>query len=160
MLKLTKRTEYGLIALVHLAEHAGRVVSAREIGEQYPVPRRLLAEVLKDLQHASLIDSQRGAHGGYSLAHAPEDISIGRVVQVLEGAPALTECQDESIEKECEVKALCPIRNPLERIRSGIWSLMENTNLSSLLEPSSQFVAAPSGNGGLKSATSPSTGAE
>lgn len=71
MLKLTKRTEYGLIALVHLAEHTGRVISAREIGEQYPVPRRLLAEVLKDLQHASLIDSQRGAHGGYSLAHPP-----------------------------------------------------------------------------------------
>jgi Rrf2 family protein len=160
MLKLTKRTEYGLIALVHLAEHAGRVVSAREIGEQYPVPRRLLAEVLKDLQHAGLIDSQRGAHGGYSLAHPAEDTSIGKVVQALEGAPALTECQDESVEKQCDVRAQCPIRNPLERIRSGIWSLMENTSLSSLLEPSSQYVSAPSGNGGMKSANSPTHGAE
>ncbi|MCP4239017.1 MAG: Rrf2 family transcriptional regulator [bacterium] len=153
MLKLTKRTEYGLIALVHLAENPGRVVSAREIGEQYPVPRRLLAEVLKDLQHAHLIDSQRGAHGGYSLAFEPKDISIGKVVQALEGAPALTECQSAPIENECEVKGKCPIRNPLERIRSGIWSLMENTTLSSLLEPS-QFVAAPSGT------TPPTNGAE
>ena len=49
MLQLTKRTEYGLIALVHLADHEGEVVSAREIGEFYPVPKRLLAEVLKGL---------------------------------------------------------------------------------------------------------------
>ena len=159
MLKLTKRTEYGLIALVHLAENVGRVVSAREIGEQYPAPRRLLAEVLKDLQHSRLINSQRGAHGGYSLAFEPQDISIGRVVQALEGAPALTECQDDTIEKQCEVQGHCPIRNPLERIRNGIWSLMENTSLSSLLEPS-QFVAAPSGPTGPTSNTPAIGGAE
>ncbi|MCA9001295.1 MAG: Rrf2 family transcriptional regulator, partial [Planctomycetes bacterium] len=91
-----------------------------------------------------LIDSQRGARGGYSLAHDPEQISIGEVVQSLEGAPTLTECQDSSLEKQCDVHGQCPIRNPLERIRGGIWSLMENTSLSSLLEPS-QFVSAPGG---------------
>ena len=78
MLQLTKRTEYGLIALVHLmdqrdlASHSEAVfVSAREIGERYPVPRRLLAEVLKDLARAELVDSARGSTGGYSLARDP-----------------------------------------------------------------------------------------
>ena len=49
MIQLTKRTEYGLIALVHMADREGQIVSVREIAERYPIPRRLLAEVLKDL---------------------------------------------------------------------------------------------------------------
>ena len=60
MLKLTRRTEYGLIALMHLADREGEVVSAREIGDRFPVPKRVLAEVLKDLHHAHLA---RGASG-------------------------------------------------------------------------------------------------
>jgi Rrf2 family protein len=68
VLQLTKRTEYGLIALVHMADRRGEVVSVREICEHYPVPRRLLAEVLKDLGRANLVESQRGATGGYQLA--------------------------------------------------------------------------------------------
>ena len=93
MLQLTKRTEYGLIALIHLADRDGEVVSVREIGEQYPVPRRLLAEVLKDLCNAGMLDSQRGAAGGYRLARPAEQITLGEVVAALEGEPALTSCQ-------------------------------------------------------------------
>lgn len=90
MLQLTKRTEYGLIALVHMADHQGRVVSAREIGEHYPIPRRLLAEVLKDLTHAGLIESQRGATGGYTLVRPADAITLAEIVTTLEGNPALT----------------------------------------------------------------------
>src|SRR5262245_1380439 len=71
MLQLTKRTEYGLIALVHMVDRERQLVSVREISEHYPIPRRLLAEVLKDLCRANLVDSQRGATGGYVLAREP-----------------------------------------------------------------------------------------
>ena len=77
MLKLTKRTEYGLIALTHLAKRQVRPCP-REIGEQFPVPKRLLAEVLKDLGHAGLVESTRGARGGYALTRSPESISSPR----------------------------------------------------------------------------------
>ena len=78
MLKLTKRTEYGLIALVHLADKAAEapagseveVVSARAIGDQFPVPKRLLAEALKALQADGIVESTRGAQGGYRLRRA------------------------------------------------------------------------------------------
>ena len=71
MLQLTKRTEYGLIALTFLTQRQGTICSVREICEHYPVPRRLVAEVLKDLCHAGLVDSHRGAAGGYTLARRP-----------------------------------------------------------------------------------------
>ncbi|MBL8861359.1 MAG: Rrf2 family transcriptional regulator [Planctomycetes bacterium] len=137
MLQLTKRTEYGLIALIHLADRGGVVVSVREIGESYPVPRRLLAEVLKDLARAGLVESQRGATGGYTLTRPADRITLGDVVAALEGAPLLTGCEghDEHAGTACEVQPVCPIRSPLQRLREGLWRLLERTTLQSLSTP-------------------------
>jgi Rrf2 family protein len=137
MLKLTKRTEYALIALVHIMDQDGHVVSAREISERYPVPRRLLAEVLKELCRADLLESQRGAAGGYLLARAAEDISLGAVVGALEGLPSLTSCDPASAHAgaSCEVEPVCPIKSPMARVRAGLWDLMQRTTLRDLGRP-------------------------
>lgn len=137
MLQLTKRTEYGLIALVHMVDRDGTVVSVREISEHYPVPRRLLAEVLKDLCRANLVTSQRGATGGYVLARPAESITLGEVVTALEGTPMLSSCESlgAASHGECDLEPTCPIRSPLHRIREGIWGLMQRTTLRSLARP-------------------------
>ena len=137
MLQLTKRTEYGLIALTHLAGREGCVTSVREIGEHYPVPKRLLAEVLKDLAHANFVSSQRGAHGGYTLARPARLISIGDVVSVLEGPPSLTSCETFGAyaRGHCNIESVCPIRSPIHRLREGIWSLFQRTTLADLATP-------------------------
>jgi Rrf2 family protein len=138
MLQLTKRTEYGLIALVHLMGRDGEVVSVREICERYPVPRRLLAEVLKDLCRLALVESHRGAAGGYTLARAAESISLAEIVAGLEGRPALTSCESVALvgrAGECEVERTCPIRSPIQHLRERIWSWMEDTTLRSLVQP-------------------------
>ena len=139
MLKLTKRTEYGLIALLHLADRDGEIVPVREVGDRYPLPRRLLAEALKDLGRAGIVHSQRGAAGGYWLARPAGTITRGEVIAALEGAPSLTSCQDlgaAGAEGECEVQPVCPIRSPLTRLRQGIWALLEGTTLRSLADSS------------------------
>ncbi len=145
MLQLTKRTEYGLIALLHMADRGSDVVSAREIAEHYPVPRRLLAEVLKDLGRAGLVESQRGAMGGYALARSPEDISLSDIVAALEGAPVVASCESTQPAHAgaCEVEPVCPIRSPLHRIRDGIWRLMERTTLRSLALPDGHVALEP-----------------
>lgn len=166
MLQLTKRTEYGLIALVHMAGRGtcptvdglgasgahgipaldagpGNVpsgvpgdqfVSGREISERYSVPRRLVGEALKDLTRAGLVISQRGATGGYSLAHPAEEISLGQIVAALEGQPTLASCESLSPSRggECDIERLCPIRSPIHRIRERIWQLMERTTLRAI----------------------------
>ena len=137
MIQLTKRTEYGLIALVHMAEREGHCVSAREISERFLIPKRLLAEVLKDLCHADLIDSHRGATGGYSLALSPDELTLSHVVAALEGRPSLTSCEGltPGHAGECGLEPRCPIRSPLQRLREGLWQLMQRTTLRSLLRP-------------------------
>lgn len=136
MLQLTKRTEYGLIALAYMADREGEVVSVREIGERYPIPRRLLAEVLKDLCRAKLVSSQRGASGGYLLAQSPDVMTIGQVVTALEGRPSLSSCENTSgaHHSECDIQGMCPIRSPLQRVREGLWRLLQRTTLRSLVQ--------------------------
>jgi Rrf2 family protein len=142
MLKLTKRTEYGLIALTHLAQRRGEVVPVREIGDRYPIPRRLLAEVLKDLCHANLVASTRGAHGGYALVRPAQELSLGEIVSALEGAPTVSSCGDEDLlhgEHSCDVHPVCPIRSPLEKIKDKIWQMMLTTSLASLAQPDKPY---------------------
>jgi Rrf2 family protein len=134
MLQLTKRTEYGLLALVHLVDRNG-AISVREICERYPLPRRTVAEVLKDLQHAGVVESQRGSAGGYSLSRSPEEITLGDVVAALEGAPPLTTCESPIVLKNggCEVQPMCPIKSPIHRVRERLWQMLEHTTLRSLV---------------------------
>ena len=141
MLQLTKRTEYGLIALVAMVGRRDRFVSAREISERYRVPRRLLAEVLKDLSRAELVESQRGAAGGYALARSADEISVGEVVAALEGAPSVSGCENFGAAHggECELEDDCPIRSPLQVIREGISDLMDKTTLRALVRSTLRF---------------------
>lgn len=158
MLQLTKRTEYGLIALVHLANQAAstpegveaEVVSARAIGDLFPVPRRLLAQALKALQQGGILESTRGAQGGYRLARGAAEISLGEIVTALEGAPVLTGCASlpvPSPDGGCEVEPVCPIRSPLSRLRAGIWTLFEGISLQALadrsIDPAQLFSTTP-----------------
>jgi Rrf2 family protein len=135
MLQLTKRTEYGLIALSLLAERQGEFVSVREICERFPVPRRLVAEVLKELCREGIVESQRGATGGYSLARPAASTSVGDVVSALEGAPSMASCHggDPLSAPVCEVEHVCPIRDPIQRLRFDLWRLLERTNLLDLV---------------------------
>ena len=135
MLQLTKRTEYGLIALTHLALRAGSVCSVREICDSYPIPRRLVAEVLKDLCHAQLVLSHRGSSGGYALARQPEAISVGDVVAALEGHPSLTSCASLGLftAQACDVEHVCPIRSPIETLRVELWRMLSRKTLRDLL---------------------------
>ena len=141
MLQLTKRTEYGLIAMVQMVDRGVEPVSVREVSERYPIPRRLLAEVLKDLCRAELVESQRGASGGYTLARSADAITVGDIVEALEGRPEISNCETSSLHRnaECEMQPTCQIRSPLQRIREGIWSMLQRTTLRSLRESAPLF---------------------
>ena len=96
MLQITKRVDYSLIALTHLAIHPGERFSARELAETYKLSKTLMANVLKALTRGELVHSVRGTKGGYELALDPKDIPVGRVVELLEGPLQLASCVGES----------------------------------------------------------------
>jgi Rrf2 family protein len=121
--RLSKKADYGLIALSYMAAPGQRaVVSAREVAEQHDIPLELLAKVLQRLARRGMLTSVQGINGGYRLARAPQTISVAEVVEAIDGPLTLTACSDTA--DTCNQFAKCSIRDPLHRIRERIaWAL-------------------------------------
>src|SRR3954464_15441451 len=113
MFRLSKKSDYGLIALKHLPQHHEESVSAREIAAQYHIPAELLAKVLQRLARKGLLVSQQGINGGYVLARDPSNISIVDVVEALEGPISITR---EARGDDCPHLQMCSGRDPLLKI--------------------------------------------
>jgi Rrf2 family protein len=139
MLKLTKKADYGLIALRHLA--TGRTpgsptsgspmsASAKDMSEAYRIPLPLLSKVLQKMAKAGLLISEQGTNGGYRLARDPQDISALEVIRTLDGPIILTHCFTEHAEPvECAQSYLCPVREPLRKVHEGILRLLSGISI-------------------------------
>jgi len=93
MLKLTKKADYALMAMKHLAEHADEgACSAKDVADSYDIPLEALAKILQRLVKAGLLHSQHGMNGGYTLAREGRTISAFEVIQAIEGPLFITSC--------------------------------------------------------------------
>ena len=131
MFRLSKRTDYGLIALKHLALHNDEAQSAPEIARTYNIPSELLAKVLQRLVRKGLLESHSGPTGGYVLNRLPETISVIEVIEALEGPILLTPCEAAD---DCEQLQLCSIRDPLRGIKQKVIQVLIDTTLHELAE--------------------------
>ena len=131
MLKLTKKADYGLIALRHLAVGERSVsASAKEIAESYGIPLPLLAKILQKLARAGFLNSVHGTNGGYMLAREPGRINTLEVIRAIDGPVILTSCFSER--SVCGHSQRCSVREPLRRVHEGILKLLETTTISDL----------------------------
>jgi Rrf2 family protein len=131
MLRLSKKADYALIAMKHLACKAGAPsTSAREIAEQYDIPIELLAKVLQRLVRTGLLVSTQGTRGGYTLSRPPKSISIADVIQAIDGPLTVTACSTEN--NDCEQYSKCSVRDPLWQIRERIVSALGTVTLSEM----------------------------
>ncbi len=134
MLKLTKKADYGLIALRHLALHPDGA-SAKEIAGNYGIPVPLLAKVLQKLARGGLLTSEYGTNGGYRLARDPREINALEVVRTIDGPVILTSCFTGS--RACYQSGTCSVREPLRKIHESILQLLENITISELAQDAS-----------------------
>jgi Rrf2 family protein len=137
MLKLTKKADYGLIALRHLSakDSSGgwASASAKDIAESYRIPLPLLSKVLQKLVHNGLLVSEQGVNGGYRLARAPQEITTLEVIRTIDGPIILTQCFTEHEgSHECDQSELCPVRAPLRKVHEGILRLLEGITIADL----------------------------
>jgi Rrf2 family protein len=129
MLKLTKKADYGLIALRHLAT-ARRSTSAKDIADAYRIPVPLLSKILQSLVRSGLLVSEQGTNGGYRLARDPHDITALEVIRTIDGPIILTHCFTEHA--ECDQSDLCPVREPLRKVHEGILRLLSSITISDM----------------------------
>lgn len=131
MLRLSKKSDYALLAMRHLAANADRgAVSARELAEAYDIPSELLAKVLQKLVRARLLLSHQGTRGGYGLGRASGLISVADVIQAVDGPLTVTACSEA--DHSCDQYSKCGIRDPLWKIKDRIVSALAATSVEEL----------------------------
>ncbi len=149
MLRLTKKADYGLMALKYLAEQAlgdapvSVAQSAKDIAEAYHIPPQLLAKILQTLARAGILVSHAGTHGGYSLARPAEEISAFEVIRAIDGPLFITSCI--TIHGTCDLAGHCTIKEPLRKVNDSIKELLSGIRIADLAEPADASAAPLAG---------------
>ena len=133
MLKLTKKADYGLMAMKHLAERAPQgACSAKDVADAYGIPQEALAKILQRLVKAGLLHSQHGMNGGYTLARDAARISAFEVIRAIDGPLFITSCI--TVRGECDQTDRCNIREPLRRVNESIEQVLRRISISEMKE--------------------------
>jgi len=131
MLRLSKKADYALMAMKHLATHTDTAsTSARAIAEEYNIPLELMAKVLQQLARRGLLASHQGTRGGYTLSKAPSSISVPDIIQAIDGPLTVTACSTE--DEQCEQFNRCNVRDPLWRIKDRILAALATVSLAEI----------------------------
>ena len=132
MLRLSKKSDYALIAMKHLATRSagGTSSSAREISECYDIPLELLAKVLQRLVRSRLLVSVQGTRGGYRLARQASMISVADVIQAVDGPVTVTACSTD--DHNCDQYSKCSVRDPLWKIKNRILDALNTVSVAEM----------------------------
>jgi Rrf2 family protein len=133
VLKLTKKADYALMAMKHLAEHSAEGShSSKDVAEAFGIPPEALAKILQRLAKAGLLQSQHGIRGGYTLARAAHTISAFEVIQAIDGPLFITSCV--TVRGECDQTDRCNIREPLRKVNESIEAVLKRIKISHMRE--------------------------
>jgi len=133
LLKLTKKADYALMAMKHLAERASQGSrSAKDVADAYGIPPEALAKILQRLAKAGLLQSQHGTNGGYTLARPAHTISAFEVIKAIDGPLFITSCI--TVRGECDQSDRCNIREPLRKVNESIESVLKRIKISHMRE--------------------------
>ena len=138
-MRLSKRGEYGLRAMMRLAEFYQPVeppvlTQIREISEIENIPIKYLEQILLTLKNAGLLNSKKGIHGGYYLAKLPSEIMLGQIVSILDGPLAPIRCVSQMAYEPCECRdeKTCGLRLVMLDVRNAIADILDHTSLEDI----------------------------
>lgn len=134
MLKLAKLTDYGTLLMTTLAQEPDAVRNAQELAARSHVAGPTVAKLLKLLVRSGLVESTRGAHGGYRLARPAAQITVADVVRALEGPIAITACATHG--GGCSIEGSCSARSNWRLIDHAVRQALEAVTLAQMAAPS------------------------
>lgn len=146
MLRIGRLTDYGTVILVYLAKHGARRCAASDVAAGTGVALPTAQKLLKVLARAGLVESARGAEGGYRLARPATAITAAEILDALEGPVAITECSTEA--GQCELEALCLVGDAWQKINRAIVAALAEITLADLDQPPAEFPVPRLGRGG------------
>ena len=137
-MKFSKKSEYGLRALIELTKNYGHPITRQQIGQRQNVPVVFLEQILLRLKHAGLVASTRGVQGGYALIKPPSTVTLGHVIRILDGPLAPIGCVSKTAYQKCldcpyATKAHCPLQHVMRGVRNAIADILDNYSLEDFI---------------------------
>ncbi len=135
-MRLSTKGRYGVRAMFELAlHHQEGALSLKRIAQQQEISEKYLEHLFASLKKGGLINSTRGAHGGYRLSREPEEITVGDIIRILEGSISFTDCVDENLEGEtCKRIDTCVVNKVWSRVRDKINEVVDDVTLADMCE--------------------------
>ncbi len=134
MIRIARLTDYGVALMTHMAtEESDASITSRDLSERVGLPLPTVSKLLKMLAREDLLNSTRGAYGGYSLARSPELITLADLVNALEGPVHLTECSVDS-GCSCGFESNCGTKANWQLINRKIMEALESVTLQDMTE--------------------------
>jgi Rrf2 family protein len=142
MKTLSRKARYALRALYALAARPGEgPVLIADLAERERIPRKFLEAILLELKNAGILQSKKGKGGGYALAKAPEQITVGQVIRLIDGPLAPLPCVSEKAYVRCEEcvdEATCGTRMVMKQVRDAMVGILDRTTLADVQEQSAR----------------------
>lgn len=133
MLQFSAKTDYGLLFMTSLAQHAGQgPISLKRIALRRRLPYRFLTQIVLLLRQAGLVSAKEGVHGGYELSRSPKKITVGEVIRALEGDLHLVRCLEE--QRTCRCDTVCVLPPLWQRVQGQLNRTFDSLTLTDLLE--------------------------
>lgn len=132
-MKISKKSQYGLRAMVYLAKHSSenKVCPLKEISEKESIPFDYLEKIILELAEAGLVKAKKGVQGGYFLAKEPQKITAGGIVRVLESTVPVS-CLG------CQMARICSTKNVWEKVQDSLDSTLDSMTLADLIKPKNE----------------------
>lgn len=142
MFRISKLTDYATVVLTVLARRAGEVMSATDLAQAARLELPTVSKLLKALAQAGLVESFRGANGGYRLARAAEAITVADIISAMEGPIGVTECSTG--DGVCGHESHCGVRANWRRVSDAVSAALSSISLAEMLPRAPTRAAIPS----------------
>jgi FeS assembly SUF system regulator len=140
MIRLSRMADYGIMLMTQFATRPCMRLTAPDMALASGLPVPTVSKILKMLAQDGLLDSQRGAHGGFSLQRTAADIRVTEIIRAVDGPIGLTECTVEDTDGNCDLEALCPTRTNWQRINDAVLSALQDITLADMAPPAYDFL--------------------
>lgn len=133
MIRVSRMADYGVVAMTYIARRAEELHTAASVAQATGVPLPSATKLLKLLARHGILESQRGAKGGYKLRRSPAEVSVAELIVAIDGPIALADCLEGSA-GHCGLESFCSIRSPWKQVSEAIRVALEEVSLAEMIE--------------------------
>lgn len=132
-MSVSQKCQYAIRALLELAKRYGQApVRSGEIAARQAIPPRFLENILNELKTAGLVEARRGVHGGFQLACPPEELTVGRVIRVVDGPMDPVRCTKDPSQTDCALRDRCSLLQLWAQAKAAVEAVYDGTTFAEL----------------------------